>query len=297
MDTVARRIVIVGASVMVSFSAIFFRLAESPAMVMVFYRMLFASAIIIPLALWRCRKELFSMGAVDASVSVLSGVVFAVHLAAYFESLNYVSIASCLVLTDTAVFFVALFMMVFFKESVSRKGWGLIALTFGGCVLIASSDMSGETGLLGDALALLSSVLFAVYAMIGRRVRTRVSTLAYTSLLYGSATITSLAIVLCTDAPSVACGPDDLLLGLGLAVCCTIFGHTVYNWGLRYEKASFVAITTLLEPVFGSFLGFLIFGEMPGIIVIIGSAIVLLGVYLFSIGTAPDAAKSENGVL
>ena len=288
MDSAARRTVIIGASVMVSFSAIFFRLADSPAMVMVFYRMLFASAIIVPLALWRCGRELLSIGRRDAFVSILSGVVFAVHLAAYFESLEHVSIASCLVLTDTAVFFVALFMMIFYKESVSRKGWGIIALTFGGCVLIASSDMSGETGLLGDILALLSSVLFAVYAMIGRRVRTRVSTLAYTSLLYLSATFTSLAISLFGEAGALVCSTDDLLLGLGLAVCCTVLGHTVYNWGLKYEKAAFVAITTLLEPVFGSFLGFLVFGEVPGIVVIVGSAIVLLGVYLFSVENAPE---------
>jgi len=71
-------------------------------------------------------------------------------------------------------------------------------------------------------------------------------------------------------------------------VCCTVLGHTVYNWGLKYEKAAFVAITTLLEPVFGSFLGFLVFGEVPGIVVIVGSAIVLLGVYLFSVENAPE---------
>jgi drug/metabolite transporter (DMT)-like permease len=220
-------------------------------------------------------------------------VVFAVHIAAFFESLNHVSIASCLVLTDTAVFFVALFMMVFFKEAVSRKGWAIIALTFGGCVLITVSDMTGENGLLGDMLALLSSVLFAVYAMVGRRVRSRVSTLVYTSILYSSAAVTSFTIIAVSDLPSMACGPNDLLLGLGLAVCCTIFGHTVYNWGLRFEKAAFVAITTLLEPVFGTFLGFLIFGEVPGILVVMGSAVVLLGVYLFSLDTSPERADGR----
>ena len=288
MDVTARRLAIVGASVMVSFSTIFFRLSDSPAMVMTFYRMFFAALIIIPLALWRCRSGFREMDRRDLLMSILSGVVFAVHIAAFFESLNHVSIASCLVLTDTAVGFVALFMMVFFKEAVSRKGWAIIALTFGGCVLITVSDMTGENGLLGDMLALLSSVLFAVYAMVGRRVRSRVSTLVYTSILYSSAAVTSFAIIAVTDLPSVACGPNDLLLGLGLAVCCTIFGHTVYNWGLRYEKAAFVAITTLLEPVFGTFLGFLIFGEVPGILVVIGSVVVLLGVYLFSLDTSPE---------
>ncbi len=291
MDAPARRMIIIGASVMVSFSAIFFRLSDSPTMVMTFYRMLFASAVIVPLALWRCRGELLSMDRHDMLMSALSGVVFAVHIAAYFESLNHVSVASCLVLTDTAVFFVALFMMLFFKESVSRKGWGIMALTFGGCVLIAVSDFSGENGLLGDMLALLSSLLFAVYAILGRRVRSRASTLAYTSILYVSAAVTSLLIVLASgDAGCMFSDGEDVLLGLGLAVCCTIFGHTVYNWGLRYEKAAFVAITTLLEPVFGSMLALIIFGEVPGVLVIVGSVIVLVGIYLFSADTEPETS-------
>ena len=293
MDTVMRRLAIVGASVMVSFSSVFFRLSDSPSMVMTFYRMLFASLILVPVVLWRYRSELRSIDRRDLAMSILSGVVFAVHIAAFFESLNHVSIASCLVLTDTAVFFVALFMMLFFKESVSRRGWGIMALTFLGCVLIASSDMGEEAGIIGDMLALASSLLFAVYAILGRRVRTRVSTVVYTALLYTSAAVTSLIFVSFDDVSLLNCGTDDLLLGLGMAVCCTILGHTVYNWGLKYEKAAFIAITTLLEPVFGPILGFMVFGEIPAAVVIVGSAIVLIGVYLFSLDTAPERADGR----
>ncbi|AGI48433.1 Permeases of the drug/metabolite transporter (DMT) superfamily [Thermoplasmatales archaeon BRNA1] len=291
MDTGQRRAAIICASVMVSFSAIFYRLSDAPSMVMVFYRMLFASAIIVPVALWKCRGEFASMERRDVLVSILSGIVFAVHLATYFESLDRVSIASCLVLTDTAVFFVALIMIVFFGESVSRRGWGIMALTFGGCVIIAIDDMSGDSGIIGDGLALFSSLLFAVYAIIGRRVRGRMSTLAYTAILYSSAALTSLVMVASGDAGELDCGTENLLYALGLAVFCTIFGHTVYNWGLRYEKASFVAITTLLEPVFGSVLGLAVFGEIPGALVIAGSAVVLIGVYMFSCESRPQTVE------
>ena len=115
MDTFTRRAAIIGASVMVSFSAIFFRLSDSPPMVMVFYRMLFASALIVPLAVWKDGRELLRIDRHDLVMSILSGIVFAVHLAAYFGSLEFISIASCLVLTDTAVFFVAFFMAVLFR--------------------------------------------------------------------------------------------------------------------------------------------------------------------------------------
>ena len=290
MDTFTRRAAIIGASVMVSFSAIFFRLSDSPPMVMVFYRMLFASAIIVPLAIWKDGRNMLKMDRFDLIMSVLSGIVFAVHLAAYFGSLEHISIASCLVLTDTAVFFVALFMTLLFRETISAKGWGIMALTFAGCVIIALGDSDLSGGLLGDALALTSSILFAVYAIIGRRIRGHVSTLSYTAVLYVSATVTSLIISLFSDAESLACSTNDLLMGLGLAVFCTILGHTVYNWGLKYEKAAFVAVTTLLEPVFGTILGLIIFGEVPTALVMAGSVVVLAGVYLFSVNSKPDPA-------
>lgn len=288
MDAFMRRAVIIGASVMVSFSAIFYRLSDSPPMVMVFYRMLFAAAIIIPFAFAKNGKKALKMSSSDLLMSVISGVVFAIHLAAYFGSLEYVSIASSLVLTDTAVFFVALLMMVVFRDKVSKKEWGIMAMTFAGCVLIAVGDSEFNGGLLGDSLALLSSFLFAVYAIIGKGVRSRVSTLAYTSVLYASAAVTSFIIAIVTDASALDCGQNDMFMALGLAVFCTIFGHTVYNWGLKYEKASFVAITTLLEPVFGLLLGLIIFAEVPGIAVIVGSVIVLAGVYLFSVAEKPE---------
>lgn len=290
MNASGRRLCIVAASVMVSFSAIFLRWSDSPSMTMVFYRMLISAAIIIPFALLKSNKETNAATKKDLILAIFSGAVFAVHLAAYFESLKHIPIASCLVITDTAVFFVALFML-FFGETVSKKGWLVMAVAFAGCVMISAGDMTGENGLIGDLLALLSSLMFAVYAIIGRRVRSRMSTLAYTSVLYSSAAVTSLVIVCLDDVSSLACGPKDFFLAACLAVFCTILGHTVYNWGLKYEKASFVAITTLLEPVFGTILGLIIFSEIPGILVIIGSVVVLAGVYLFSAETEPEQAE------
>ena len=282
MESAQRRMLIVAASLMVSFSAIFVRWSDAPSAVMVFYRMLFASLVIVPVALVRCRKDLLSMGWEDLLLSAISGVLFSFHFLAYFSSLGLVSIASSTVLADTAVFFVAAMMVLVFKERISRRNWVVMAVTFGGCALIACGDSAVEFGFLGDALALASSAMFAVYAIIGRKVRGNVSTLAYTSVVYVSAALTALVCVCAEDCTALDCGYRNLLCALGLAVFCTLLGHTVYNWGLKYESPAFVAITTLLEPVFGSVLGLFIFGEVPGALVVLGSVIVLAGIYLFS---------------
>ena len=282
MEAARRRMMIVAASLMVSFSAIFVRWSDAPSAVLAFYRMLFASLVIVPIALIRYRKDLLAMGREDLVLSAISGILFALHFLAYFESLGLVSIASSTVLADTAVFFVAAIMVLVFKEKIARRNWIVMMITFGGCALIACGDSAVEFGILGDALALASSAMFSVYAIIGRKGRRNVSTVAYTSVVYVSAALTALVCVCTEDTSALDCGYRNILCGLGLAVFCTLLGHTVYNWGLRYESPAFVAITTLLEPVFGSVLGLFIFAEVPGTLVILGSAVVLAGVYLFS---------------
>ncbi len=291
MNAPARRLLIVTATLMASLSALFIRWSDAPSMVMVFYRMFFASLVVVPVTLVMFRGDLLGMRREDLLLSILSGIVFAVHFATYFESLDHISIASCLVLTDTAVFFVALIMAVFFGESMSRKGWAIVAVTFGGCVLISLSDMNLGTGLLGDALALVSALAFALNTIFGRKVRGRVSTMAYTSVLYSTAALVSLLVVAMDDITALDCGTNNLLCGLGLAVFCTLLGHSIFNWGLKFEKAAFVALTTLLEPVFGTMMGMIVFGEVPSALVVAGGAVVLVGVYLFSRVTEPEEAS------
>ena len=76
--------------------------------------------------------------------------------------------------------------------------------------------------------------------------------------------------------------PINLLTTLGMAVFCTLMGHSVYSWGLKYLPASFIATAKLVEPVFAGVWGLLLFQERPGILVIIGGAVVLLGIALYS---------------
>jgi drug/metabolite transporter (DMT)-like permease len=66
-----------------------------------------------------------------------------------------------------------------------------------------------------------------------------------------------------------------------MAVCCTIGGHSVYSWGLKFLPASFVASAKMMEPVFASVWALFLFGEKPGILVILGGAVVILGIVIY----------------
>jgi drug/metabolite transporter (DMT)-like permease len=59
-----------------------------------------------------------------------------------------------------------------------------------------------------------------------------------------------------------------------------IFGHTVYNWALKYVEAPVVSISLLGEPVGATVLAYLVLREVPNAITLVGGAITLIGIYL-----------------
>lgn len=162
-------------------------------------------------------------------------------------------------------------------------GWLGIAATFTGSVLIALADAgSGSNILLGDLIALGGAAAMSVYTLIGKVCRRHISTTVYTFIVYSAAAVTVLILLLFAGTPVFGYAPVNLLTALGMALFCTLLGHSIFSWGLKYVSASFIATVKLLEPVFACVLGILLFGEMPAWTVIVGGGLVILGVYLYA---------------
>ena len=70
----------------------------------------------------------------------------------------------------------------------------------------------------------------------------------------------------------------NVLIGLGLTVFCTLLGHSIFSWGLKYEKAAFVSTAKLLEPIFASIFGLILFSEIPPKTSILGGIMIIIGI-------------------
>ena len=71
----------------------------------------------------------------------------------------------------------------------------------------------------------------------------------------------------------------EYILFLAMAVVPMIFGHTVYNWALKYVSAPVVSISLLGEPVGATILALLFLNEAPSTLTLIGGVITLAGIY------------------
>lgn len=276
-----KRLIVLLGVVGVSLSALLVRWSTAPSLIMALYRMAFAAALLTPAALGR--EKFSGLPRRELGLSVLSGAFLGLHFTCYFEALGRTSIASAVVLVDTEVLFVALASVLILRKKLSGRAWLAVLTAFGGGALVALADRSAGTGALsGDLIALAGSLCVSVYTMLGAVCRERLSTTAYTYLVYLSASGTLLAIALATGTPLLGYGPVNLWTGLGMAVFCTLLGHSVFSWGLKYLPPAFISTVKLLEPVFSAVYGLFLFGERPGPLVILGGGLILLGIGLYS---------------
>lgn len=213
----------------------------------------------------------------------LSGIFLALHFSFYFQSLAYTSIASSTVLVDTEVFFVAVVSILFMKEKITGMGKVSIVLTFAGSVVLALGDKGvGSNAVYGDILAVAGAFFVSLYTLIGRMERRKMTTTLYTFLVYTSSAATLAVYCLLSRTPVTGYEAKNYLLGLGLTLCCTFFGHSVFSWGLKYLPAAFISTAKLGEPVFATILGIFLFGQMPGVQQVAGGVVILIGLYLYT---------------
>ena len=266
-----------------SLSAVFVRWSTAPSLILVLYRVGLAAALLAPAVFLRHRTELRTLPRREGLLCLASGASLGLHFVAYFESLRFTSIASSVVLVDTEVLFVALGSVLLLRRRLSNRAWLAVLLAFGGSVVVAMADStSGPDAVRGDLIALAGAVCMAVYTMIGAVCRRRISTTVYTFLLYLSAALTVLAIALCSGLSLTGWGTLNVLTAFGMTVFCTLLGHSVFSWGLKYLPPAFISTVKLLEPVFASVWGLALFGERPGVLTVLGGVVIIAGVALYS---------------
>lgn len=267
-----------------SASSILFRFAEAEPLVVALYRLAFSTAILaVPLAGRRWER----VGRRDLLLSALSGLFLAAHFAAWFFSLTLTSIASSTVLVSTHPFLVLLFAYLMWGERPGRSALIGVFVAVVGAVLIGWGDFGLDArALWGDLLAFLGAVAVTGYLLIGRHVRQRLGAMQYSAIAYGSASVALLLGALAMGNPLTGFPDTTWVVFLALAVFPTIFGHTLFNWALKFVPPSVVSVSILGEPVGATILAWLIWQTGPGPISLTGGALLLLGIGLFQRATA-----------
>lgn len=269
----------------ISLSAIFVKYSTAPSAVTAAFRLSWTVLLMSPYV-WgkrNVREELVGIERKELVLSIISGIFLAIHFVLWFESLKHTTVASSTTIVCTEVIWVALGFWLILKGTLSKKEIFAIAVTFLGSVVIAYSDRSSDAGhLYGDFLALIAAVAVAGYTLIGQIVRKNVSTNVYTYVVYSACAAVLLVTCLIQGYGMFSYGKSAVIVGLLLSVFSTILGHSIFSWCLKYFSPAFVSASKLCEPVVAGVFAWMLFGEMPKVLQLLGGAMILGGVYYYS---------------
>jgi drug/metabolite transporter (DMT)-like permease len=240
-----------------------------------------AALILLPVIFITRLKELIGLSLKEGFLSLLSGLFLGLHFAVWITSLSYTSITRSVVLVTTSPIFVGLISHFLLKERVSpRLGLGIAVTILGGIIVSAGGSSTGKESLWGDFLALAGAVMMAFYLLLGRKLRQRLSLLAYVFLVYTTAALLLVFLGLLRGLPFTGYPPRTYFLFFLLAFIPTIIGHSSFNWSLKYLPTPVVSISILGEPVGTSFLAYFLLKEVPTFPEVLGGTLILIGIYV-----------------
>jgi len=264
-----------------AWASILIRWAAAPPLVVGAGRMTAAALILAPFAWRQGMAEWHSLSRREWLLLVLAGVALGLHFASWITSLGMTSVASSVVLVSATPLFVALATPLVLRE---RVPWVLalsVILAMAGSAIIGMADAHAIGGALtGDLLALNGALMASVYMLVGRRLRRKLSLLAYIWPMYGLAAVVLLVGCALAGQPLAGYSPRVYGLLVLLALGPQIVGHSSANWALRYLSPTFVTVAILGEPLGATVLALLLLGERPSPTLLLGGAILLLGIGL-----------------
>lgn len=268
-------------------SPIFVRLSEAGPTATAFWRV----ALAVP-ALWALflltEKKPRRGSTTSWPLLLAAGIAFAGDLAFWHSSIQFTSVANSTLLANLASIFVTLAAWIFFRQRPTGLFLaGLGAALAGVGMLVYTSLSFSSTGLLGDALGVVTALFYAGYILAVKDLRDRGATALY--LMAVTSTITAvilLPVALATGEPMLPATPYGWGILLGLALISHAAGQGLIAYALAHLPAAFSSVGLLLQPVIAAGFAWMLLAEPLVPLQVAGGLVVLAGIFLARRGSA-----------
>lgn len=251
--------------------------------VVTFYRLIIVSIVMLP---WAFSKREYRENVKSISpriwklfaiycVTKVGGFVF------WAEGLRLGAPAFTMTtLSNMQPIFVVIFIYILLKEKTSLKSLGGIAVCLVGVTIIGIENISQ----LGSPVALVVIVVCcccnALNNVFGRVVRQSMDLIPMMGMSYFAAAIMS-GIYALSQGASFAIPKAALIPLLGVSLICTLLGHSLNMWSLKYIKSVTVSVIALAGPFCTAVSAYFLLDEVPKPIVFVGAAFMVAGLLLY----------------
>lgn len=272
------------AVILAGFTGVFGKLISLNEVPLVWYRLMFATAILwffLKLShteLLKSKREAVSIGKI--------GLLITIHWIFFYGSIKYSNISIGVVCYCLTSFFTAIFEPILNKKRFSLQQLLLSLITVLGISLIFHFDSSYQ---LGITLGFLSSAFAALYTIYNERLVQHYDSklINYYQMLGGFLGLSVFIPVFTYFVPGETIIPNglDAIYLFVLALACTVGLYVLFAEVLKKIPAFTVNLTFNLEPIYAIIIAFLFFneGQQLNISFYIGVILVIISVVLQSL--------------
>lgn len=211
-----------------------------------------------------------------------AGFAFAGDLGFWHASIQLTSVANSTLLANLASIFVTLAAWIFLRQRPSGVFLaGLATALAGVAALVHTSLAFSATGLLGDALGVVTAMFYAGYLLAVKGLRDRGETTLH--LMAVTSTITALFLF-----PAALASGEQMLpasafgwgMLAGLALVSHAAGQGLIAYALAHLPAAFSSVSLLFQPVMAALFAWLLLSESLVPLQVLGGIVVLAGIFL-----------------
>ena len=262
------------------FTAVLGKLITVEALPLVWFRMSIAA--FLTMIFIAVRKNSFKVGANTFFTLLLAGGIICLHWVTFFMAIKVSNVSVVLTTMATGAFFTAILEPIWYKRKMI---W--YEIVFGVIVIIGLYIIFRveTTFIEGIVLALFSALLAAIFSLMnGKLIKTeKPSVISFYELLGG---VFFLSVYIGMQGyfskEFFELSQNDWVYIFILASACTAYAFIASVKVMKYISPYTVMLTNNLEPVYGMFLAFFLFGESEkmnplfyvGVVIILTTVIV-----------------------
>jgi drug/metabolite transporter (DMT)-like permease len=234
-----------------------------------------------------------------ARISVMAALANILPFGLIAWGQEHIESGTASVLNSTVPIFTALFAAAFLPEErfTAARFAGLVLGLLGIIVLTGEDALSiTDSGVLGQFAVIGAALCYGASSVYSRTLLRTNDPFSLSALQLITATVFSVPLVFVLEGGPAYSSMDAegwlALIALGFAG--TGLGYIAYLWLIEHTGSVRASLVTYIVPIVALFLGWLVLDETIGLNVIVGAALIIIGVASVMRGQAPGSERAAG---
>lgn len=185
------------------------------------------------------------------------------------------------ILSNSSPIFVLVASYLLYREKPALCSlYGILVCIVGLVIVGFNGAAEGGTTIKGIVLMLVAALMYTAFLLINRKMRTASTQLSATVILTFVYTLSLFCTIPSCVIAQCDMGPFPLrawMLLAVMAVAGTLINQIIPVWALRYISATNISMLSLISPMVTAVTCFILLGEIPGSMVLLGGTVVIIG--------------------